>query len=216
MFGGLGATVALVLYAHSWYGSEQAVSYTGTGSTAIYRLAQLKPIDGLEYDPASDAPPTFGWHRGGSVYLSFFFHNSLSVPITITGVSPGPDYPQSVLVGPQLRRPRPGVSEAYDVDRSRPASSVHVSAGGDVELDLLWRAASDCRRIAKRAHAHHALGRVDSVTIHYRMLGFLSKSEMVLIGDPGLQTSDGFPSEAFEIEGPNRTQCPVGFTKHLA
>ena len=49
-------------------------------------MKTLPSLDADEYE--SDPPPTYAWHTYEKISFTWEFHNSLSIPITITG-APG-------------------------------------------------------------------------------------------------------------------------------
>ncbi len=208
----IASCIVLLAYGAWWLGSERALSYTGTGGLVPDGLSLLKPLDASDYFPASDAPPSYGWHRGGEVFASFVFHNSLSVPVTITGVDHPPPDETWLLAGPELRRPRPGVTLASAPGQTRPAGSVHVGAGQDVELDLLWRAVDACTsgQVVAGSPGGSWTG-VQSIRIRYQVLPFITHTQTVSIASPVSQPEDGLPGEAFDVAAPVKRQCPAGY-----
>ena len=204
--------VLVVGYAVWWLRNAEALSYTGTGGLVPDGMTILKPMDASEYDFGQGAPPSYGWHRGGQVFASFMFHNSLSVPITITGVVQPPPDEIDLLSGAQLRRPRPGVSLASKPSQTQLAGPVHVGAGQDVELDLLWRASNAACADIPAGSAGTSWISQQSVDLHfYQIIPFITQTQDVSIANPSNPPDDGSPGEAFNVAAPTRKLCPAGY-----
>jgi hypothetical protein len=119
--------------------SEPALGFTDTGGGGQVGLPVVKNLDASSYDVPSDAPYAYGWHRGGYVFMGYLFHNSLRVPITVTGVAPT-DGSRTFLSEPTLYVPTPPRTSAYQLSQSEPLRDLHIAAGADKEIGLLWRA----------------------------------------------------------------------------
>ena len=74
--------IALVGGGLWWVSHLQAIEFAGTGGGGSL-MKTLPSLDADEYE--SDPPPTYAWHTYEKISFTWEFHNSLSIPITITG-----------------------------------------------------------------------------------------------------------------------------------
>jgi hypothetical protein len=189
--------------------SEQAIAFTGTGGGGQVRMPVVKNLDASSYDDPSYVPFAYGWHRGGYVFLSYLFHNSLRVPITVTGVAPT-DGTRTFLSEPTLYVPTPPRTSAYQLSQSEPLHDLNIAAGADKEIGLLWRAQGICAHWAAIQGGDGQLSvPVDSVRLNYSVLGILHETETVLMSQN--QQTDGSPGYLFTVYAPKTDQCPDGY-----
>src|SRR5437016_4536819 len=99
--GAIGVAAAFA-YGLWWVSGVRAVGFTGTGGGGAIGMRLLPPTDAASYDLPADAPPTYGWRRGATILYGFVFHNSLSVPITVTGPTGDEDGQTGLLTEPRL------------------------------------------------------------------------------------------------------------------
>ena len=189
--------------------NQQAIGFTGTGGGGQVGLPVVKNTDASSYDVPSDVPFAYGWHRGGYVFLGYEFHNSLPLPITVTGVAATGGSP-TFLSDPTPYVPKPPRTSAYQLSQSEPLHDLHIAAGGDKEIGLLWRARGICSKwAALQAGGGQLSIPVDSVRLSYTVLGILHETQTVVMS-PNEQT-DGSPGYLFTVYAPQTRQCPDGY-----
>jgi hypothetical protein len=200
--------VALVGLGLWWVSSEQAVGFTGTGGGGAVQMAVIKNPDASSYDVPSDVPQAYGWRRGGYVFLSYLFHNSLSVPITVTGVAPTKGT-RTFLSDPTLYVPRPPRTDVYQLSLAEPLRDLSIAAGGNKEIGLLWRARGICSYWAKQAGGGQLSVPVDSVRLNYTVFGIFHETQTVPMSES--QQSDGSTGYLFSVFAARTSQCPDGY-----
>jgi hypothetical protein len=190
--------------------SEQAIGITDTGGGGPVRMPVVKNLDRSSYDVPSDAPLAYGWHRGGYVYMSYLFHNSLRVPITVTGVATTNGSP-SFLSDPAPYVPRPPPTSAYQLSQAEPLHDLQIGAGADKEIGLLWRVRGNCSYWSNLNRSGQQLSLpVDSVRLSYSVLGILHETQTVPMMSLN-QPTDGSPGYLFTVYAPKTSQCPDGY-----
>jgi hypothetical protein len=207
----VGSVIAVALAGFGLWrvSTEQAIGFTDTGGGGPVGLPVVKNTDASSYDVPSDAPFAYGWHRGGYVYMSYLFHNSLRVPITVTGVA-STDGSPTFLSDPTPYVPKPPRTSAYQLSQSEPLHDLHIAAGADKEIGLLWRARGDCSYWSNLNRTGQQLSvPVDSVRLSYTVLGILHETQTVMMS-PNQQT-DGSPGYLFTVYAPRTRQCPDGY-----
>lgn len=200
------AVVGLGLW---WVSSEQAIGFTDTGGGGPVRMPVVKNFDASSYDLPSDAPLAYGWHRGGYVYMSYLFHNSLRVPITVTGVATTNGSP-TFLSDPTPYVPRPPRTSAYQLSQAEPLHDLEIGAGADQEIGLLWRARGNCSHWGDVNGTGSLSVPVDSVRLSYSVLGILHESQTVPMSSQN-QPTEGGRGYLFTVYAPKASQCPDGY-----
>ena len=115
----------------------------------------------------------------------------MRVPITVTGVAPT-DGSRTFLSEPTLYVPTPPRTSAYQLSQSEPLRDLHIAAGADKEIGLLWRAQGTCSHwAAMQAGGGHLSVPVDSVRLSYSVLGVLHETQTVVMSPN--QPTDGSP-----------------------
>jgi hypothetical protein len=202
--------VAVVGLGVWWVSSEQAIGFTHTGGGGPVRMPVVKNLDASSYDVPSDTPFAYGWHRGGYVYMSYLFHNSLRVPITVTGVALSATR-RSFLSDPTAYVPTPPRTSAYQLSQAEPLHDLHIAAGADREIGLLWRTQGICSHwAAMQGGDGQTSVQVDSVRLSYSVLGVLDETQTVGLTSLN-QPTDGSPGYLFTVYAPRASQCPYGY-----
>jgi hypothetical protein len=208
IIGALFVTASLAVYGLWWMSSAQAIRFTGTGGGGPVGMPPLKNPEANLYDRPSDAPPNFGWHRGGYVLLGYLFHNSLSVPITITGAKRD-GLNGSALSDPALYVPSGNRHEAYDLGHIKPLRDLHIAAGGDAEIVLVWRSQGRCADVATSTADGATSSLVERVHLEYTVLGIFHESEWVPMSEAQAPAASG--AYLFAVTAPRADQCPDGY-----
>jgi hypothetical protein len=173
-------------------------------------MRHLTPFNADSYDLASDAPPNFGWHRDSRVFFSFIFHNSLSVPITITGLASAGEGPSAMLNRVRLYQPRPPFTYADTRPQTmEPMHDLHIPAGGDRDIVMVWYTHGSCTKLATPA-GQASSESVLQLHLAYRVMDIFSESQLVGLSMPDA-TNDGTPSPLFSISTPHTADCPGGY-----
>jgi hypothetical protein len=202
--------IAVIGIGFWWVSSVRAIGFTGTGGGGPVAMPVVKNTDASSYDVPSDAPFAYGWHRGGYVYMSYLFHNSLHVPITVTGVAPTSWAPPTFLSDPTPYVPRPPRTSAYQLSQAEPLHDLNIAAGADKEIGLLWRVRGNCSYWGNLNRSGQQLSvPVDSVHLSYSVLGILPETQTVPMSRN--QQSDGSRGYLFTVYAPRTSQCPVGY-----
>jgi hypothetical protein len=150
----------------AWASGMQPLA-PASSTTAPVGLRILPP------GPAFDGPRVFGWQPGGREDLILQFHNSASVPVTITGVDRTSADWVGMIAGPTLQNANPGTLEPLH----GPFRPVHVPADGYGALTLVFHAN---RRAVCAAGGGETM---DSVTVHFTTLGLFHDTQSVPLGD---------------------------------
>jgi len=162
------AAVGAVWWALAW-ATGMAPLAPGSSSTQPFGLRILP--SGAE--DVVGGPRAFGWRSGGIYDVTLQFHNSASVPVTITGVDRTPGHWDGMISGPTLQRADPGSLEPTN-GAFRP---VRIAADGYGALTLVFHA---------NPHAVCVVGAASSVKdvgVHFTTLGLFHNTQTVALGD---------------------------------
>lgn len=175
-------------------------------------MPQIHNPDAAEYDIASDAPPAFGWHRGGYVVLGYQFQNSLSVPITVTGLANDGPRIDSLIGAPRAYVPKPPSTAAYDPRHLEPLHDLYIAAGQDKEIAFVWHAQGTCSQWASHDPQSQSGESIQGVQLTYTVLGIFHESQFVPMTEN--QPNDGSNGYLFAAQAPHADQCPDGYPLH--
>jgi hypothetical protein len=162
------AVAGAIWWALSWAGGMQPLA-TGSSTTEPFGL-RILPDD---TEMIAGGPRVFGWRPGGTLDVTLQFHNSASVPVTITGVDPTPKHWVGMISGPTLEKADPGTLEPVKA-AFRP---VRVAADAYGALTLVFHA--NARAVCSAGSG----STMDSVTVHFTTLGLFHDTQSVPLGD---------------------------------
>jgi hypothetical protein len=161
----LGA-VGLVWWALSWVSGMQPLA-AGAFATQPVGLPVAAPAPAYV-----DGPAAYRWRRGGRYVVQMDFHNSASVPITVTGVDrTSPDW-VGPLAGPRL------MNSSMNMRLQRgPFHAVRIPADGDRVIALVFYA--NPHAMCEKAGGSMTAG---VATVHFTTLGVFDETQAVPLG----------------------------------
>lgn len=160
------ATIGAVWWALSWASGMQPLisGFATAGPTGLPVAAQMP-------DDLGSGPTAYRWRRGGTYVVQLGFHNSASVPITITGADHTDGGWDGPLSGPTLRNASvnfgllPGAFRAVRI----PADGVRVVA-------FVFHA-------NPHAPCSGNVMTMDSVTVRFTALGLFHDTQTIPLDD---------------------------------
>lgn len=162
-------------------------------------MKTLPSLDADEYE--SDPPPTYAWHTYEKISFTWEFHNSLSIPITIT--DPDGMGGTNQLSAPALYQPKPGVSYPQSAAMGEPLHSLTVPADGSRNIMIIWRTRGTCDRFGPDGSQQFS-----AIHLRYTVLGLFHKSEWVNLYIPDDSIDNQY---LFGLNYPSRSLCPDGY-----
>jgi hypothetical protein len=160
------AAIGLVWWALSWVSGMQPLA-AGSFATQPIGLPVAAPAPAYV-----DGPAAYRWKRGGRYIVQMDFHNSASVPVTVTGVDgTGPDW-VGPLAGPRLR------NSSMNMRLQRGSfHAVRIPADGDRVIALVFYA--NPHAICEKAGGSMTAG---VATVHFTTLGVFDETQVVPLG----------------------------------
>jgi hypothetical protein len=162
--------VGLVWWLLVWASGMQPL-LAGSGGTAPVGLTVV-----AKTPFALGGTDLYAWKRGGRFVVTLDFHNSASVPVTITGVdsTPSGDW-FGAISGPTLQN----ASDASLEPVAGPFHPVRVPADGYRALAIIFHANPNSRVACGTDYS------ADSATLHFTTLGIFHNTQEIPLGDDG-------------------------------
>ena len=179
----------------------QAIEFAGTGGGGSL-MKTLPSLDADEYE--SDPPPTYAWHTYEKISFTWEFHNSLSIPITIT--DPDGMGGTNQLSAPALYQPKPGVSYPQSAAMGEPLHSLTVPADGSRNIMIIWHTRGICDQLSR--FGPDGSQQFSAIHLRYTVLGLFHKSEWVNLYIPDDSIDNQY---LFGLNYPSRSLCPDGY-----
>jgi hypothetical protein len=195
--------IALVGGGLWWVSHLQAIEFAGTGGGGSL-MKRLPSVDADEYE--SDPPPTYGWHTDEKISFTWEFHNSLSIPITITGADPDGMGGTNQLSAPALYQPKPGVSYPQSAAMGEPLHSLTVPADGSRNIMIIWHTRGSCDQLSR--FGPDGSQQFSAIHLRYTVLGLFHKSQWVNLYIPDDSIDNQY---LFGLNYPRRSLCPDGY-----
>ena len=186
-----------------WVAHLEAIAFVDTGGGGSV-MKRLPTSDADQY--VSDPPPTYGWHTNQQITYSWLFHNTLSVPITITGADPDGMKGTNQVSAPSLYQPKPGVGYAQTLKQAEPLNSLEVPADGVRDILIIWHTQGDCNRLSRFGPNTSQL--FSAINLRYTVLGVVHRSRWVNLYIPDDTLDNQY---LFGLGYPKTSVCPDGY-----